>query len=225
MTPKGNTKTEEQLITQVMSDLQSLNKIAVYKEEDNVIRDIIRGKSKNSILKDLKNKYSDITMTDIDNFIVLYKDTLYRAKNDLEKAYNRRLVNSYQGLTNNLTDLAIKANHLVDKYDNAEDNTNAVAALRVAADIFMKVAKLEGHFQDKPEVTVNMQMDKLVHQATGVDSDFKKKILKIVEAPDGDVVEAEYRDGTGKQNVRPDTPIVCEGIESEGSEHKVSKSE
>jgi hypothetical protein len=188
-------KEDKQLLAKMMEDIQSLDKIAVLKEENNVIRKMLRGVSKTQILKDLKqdHPYENITMRDLDSFLILYKDILYNEKTDIEKGYVRRLLKSKEGLTNELADLALKAKHMTDKYDAEGDNGNAVAALRTAADIFMKFAKVEGLAVDRPEINVNMQMDKVVSQITTQDSEFKKSILKIVNGPqeESETIEAE----------------------------------
>lgn len=166
----------------MLQELQTLNKIAVLKEEDNVVKNILRGKSRKNILEELQQKYPEeqITKRDLDDFIVLYRDVLYSAKTDMEKAYTRRLLKSKEGLTNELLDLARQAKNMVEKYDEEKDNTNAVGALRAASDIFMKFAKVEGLAQDKPEVNVNMQMDKVVQEATTADSNFKRSVETVL---------------------------------------------
>ena len=221
LVPKDTSKGAS--IELMLTELQELNKIAVLKEDDNVVRGLLRGKSRKKILEDLRGKYPRevITINDLNEFIELYRDVLYQVKENTEKGYLRRLIQSQTGLSNNLTDLAIKAQALASKYDDEGDNKNAVAAIRAAADVFMKVGKLQGHFHEKPEVTVNMQMDKVVSQITTEDSDFKKSILRIIDEPEEQpIIDAEYKvnDGREKENLRDNSEIVHNGTKPEGSE-------
>ena len=204
LVPKDNSNGAS--ITLMLDELKQLNKIAVLKEDEFVVRSLLRGTSRNKIVDELKKKYPReiITITDINGFIELYRDVLHTIKEDTEKGYMRRLVQSQTGLSNKLTDLAITAQTLAEKYDRTEDNSNAVAAIRTAADIFMKVGKLQGHFHENPELTVNMQMDKVVSEITTQDSDFKKSILRIIDEPKEEViVDAEYEvdERDDKENV------------------------
>jgi len=187
-------KKDNKLLDKMMKEIQQLDKIAVLKEDTYVIRSILKGKSKNEILNKLNNKhpYDKITINDLNKFLILYKDVLNHEKTNIEKGYVRRLLKSKEGLTNELAELALKAKYMTDKYDNDGDNSNAVAALRTTADIFMKFAKIEGLAVDQPEVNVNMQMDKVVSEVTSKDSDFKKSILNIVSDKNNEkIVEAE----------------------------------
>lgn len=179
----------------MLKEMQTLNIIATLKEEDIVIRGILRGRGISSILEDLQKKYPEekITRRDVEEFILLYKDIIFSQKTDIEKGYTRRLLKSKEGLTNQMADLASKATQMIDRYDEQGDNTNAVGALRAAADIFMKFAKVEGLVKDSPEINVNMQMDKIVTEVTTSDSEFKKSILKIINTPEEkEVVDAEF---------------------------------
>ncbi len=183
-------KSDEVLLNEMMQELQTLNKLAVLKEEDNIVRDILRGKARTRVLAELQEKYPKdrIVKNDLDEFLVLYKDVLFHKKTDVEKAYVRRLLKSQEGLTNEMIGLADVAKGMIKKYDNEGDNTNAVSALRTAADIFMKFAKIQGLTQDQPEVNINMQMDKLVTEVTAGDSVFKQSVLKVLEKKDEPVI-------------------------------------
>jgi len=197
---KDLTPIEREITPETMlKELQTLNKISLLGEEDNVIRGILRGKSKKQIIDDIKlrNKNEKINETDIDNFMILYKDVLYSEKADMEKAYTRNLIKSQVGLTNKLIDLANQADLLIKKYDEQGDNSNAVNALKAAADIFMKVGKVQGVFVETPEVNINMKMDKMVNNITSKDSEFKKTILKVLEDEEK-VIDVEVVDVTPK---------------------------
>ncbi len=192
LTPNEETVTEL-TVDDLMKEIGSVSKLALLKEEDNVIRSLIRGTSRVQVLKDLQLKYpkEKLLKRDLDEFIVLYKDVLYNEKTDLEKAYVRRLVKSQTGLTNELINLALKAKDMADRYDSAGDSSNAVGALRAASDIFMKFAKVQGLATDQPEVNINMKMDRVVAEVTSDDSEFKKKLMQFVNKKEEKVVDVE----------------------------------
>jgi len=194
LVPKDQSKGAD--INMMLEQLQTLNKIAVLKEDDFVIRSIMRGHTRTKILKELQTKYPKETfyIKDIDDFIIFYQDVLYSEKANLEKAYVRRAIQSQAGLSNKLTDLIIYTEQLARKYDEEKDNSATIAAIRTTSDMLMKIGKLQGHFQEKPDVNINMQMDKVVTNVTDGNSSFKDKIMKVMDA---DIVN----DGTRKKNI------------------------
>ena len=195
LTPIREVKSDEALLNEMLEQLQTLNKIAVLKEEDNVIRGIIKGKYRKDILEDLQRKYPEerITKKDLDDFLLLYRDVLQNEIVNTEKGYVRRLIKSKEGLTNNMVDLALTAKDMANRYDQDDDHANAVGAIRAAADIFMKFAKLEGLATDQPEVNINMQMDKMVTEVTAGNSAFKDAVLKVMNnKEEPEPVDAEY---------------------------------
>jgi len=187
---------EEVGVKDLVKSLQNISKICVLKEEDFVIRSLLRGVSQKKIIDTLKEKYPEesITKRDLDEFMYLYKDVLHNEIQKTKSSYGRRLMKQQEGLTNELIDLAVKTKLLVDKFQEEGDNTNTVGALRVAADIFMKVGKVQGIFNDGPEINVNMKMDKIVSEITSNDSEFKRKIRNIVNEADEEIIDVEVKD-------------------------------
>lgn len=189
-------KDDTAMISIMLDEFKKVNKISVLKEEENVIRRFLRGYSKQKVVDYLKEKYPKETIThrDVDKFMLLYKDILMSEHANIEKGYVRRLIKTKTGLNNELIDLALVAKDMVTKYDSQEDNGNAVAALRAAADIFMKVAKVEGLAKDQPDININMQMDKMITEVTASDSAFKNAVMKVIDTSkdNSKVVDAEY---------------------------------
>jgi len=186
--------TSDNTVNDLLMVVRDINIISVLKEEDNVVRDIIRGKSIKSITDNLKIKYPNENINDntIKKFITLYQDVLFEAKENVMKGYKRRIIKTQEGLTNQLISLANTTKMLSEKYDKEGDNSNAVAAIRTSADILMKFAKVQGLATDQPEINVNMQMDKIVSEITTKDSAFKNSILKIIDEPrETETIEAE----------------------------------
>ncbi len=187
-------KQSDATVNDLLNVIQEINIIAMLKEEDNVIRAILHGKSMTKIVEDLNIKYphEKINVNTIRNFIVLYQEVLFESKNEIEGAYKRRIIKTQEGLTNQLIKLANATQLLSEKYDKEGDNSNAVAAIRTSADILMKFAKVQGLASDQPEINVNMQMDKIVSEITTKDSAFKNSILKIIDEPrEEKTIEAE----------------------------------
>lgn len=179
----------DEILSMIIKEMREIPKISRLKEEDNVIRALIRGNTYTSIIDTLSKKYPEenITQNDLKVFLREYKDVLMKAKDNAVTAYERRVLKQQEGLTNELIDLAKTTKDLVEKFQEDKDNTNTIAAIRTAADIFMKVGKVEGIFNDKPEVNVNMQMDRVITKVAAGDSEFSKKINKIIDAEVVDV--------------------------------------
>lgn len=198
-------KSDEALLNEMLTEIQTLNKVAVLKEDDNVIRAILRGKSRASILRELQAKYpnDNFVKKDLDDFLLLYREILVHEKTDVEKSYVRQLIKSQTGLTNQLIDLAVKAKDMATRYDDEKDNANAVGAIRTAADIFMKFAKVQGLVREQPEINVNMQMDRMVSEISTGESDFKKSVLKIIVGEDEEPIDITPKvidiDATGSE--------------------------
>jgi len=178
----------------MLKEMAKVCKISLLKEEDEVIRAIIRSKPKTEILRELQTKYphENLKMTDLDDFLIAYKDIFFDEAKKLQTAYGRRLIKQQEGLTNELVDLAITTKRLVNKFEEEGDNTNTVGALRVAADIYMKVGKVQGIFDDKQEVNVNLQMDKMVQKITSEGT--RGMSHRLQNMFDDEVIEAEVID-------------------------------
>lgn len=185
----------ELTIDTVFEKIKNLSKIVILKEEDNVIRDLIRGTSKTKVLAGLQKKYPEesITAGNLDSFLMEYRHVLDNEVLKLSKDHARRIVKSQEGLTNELIDLAVTSKDLIAKFQQDDDNTNTIAAIKAASDIFMKVGKVQGIFEEKPEVSVNIQMDKVINEVTTQDSELKNKILQGLRGAEV-VVEAEVVD-------------------------------
>ena len=182
-------------VQDMLAEMAKVCKISLLKEEDEVIRAIIRSKSKAQILRDLQTKYpkENLNMKDIDDFLIAYKDVFFDEAKKMQTAYGRRMIKQQEGLTNELIDLAITSKRLINKYEEQDDNTNTVGVLRVAADIYMKVGKVQGIFDDKQEISVNLQMDKLVQKITSEGTKGMSGRLQNMFEED-DVIDAEVVD-------------------------------
>lgn len=196
LTELASNSKQREMTAEFIEEFRHLNLIAVLKEEDFVIRSLMRGKGKQWIIEEIRTRHPEenITLSHLEKFLVDYKDIFKNELLDVQKGYVRRILKTKEGLTNGLIDLATTAQELATKYDSEGDNTNAVAALRTAADIFMKFAKVEGLATDQPEVNINMQMDKVVTEITSGESAFKNAVLKVLDkkSEEPSVLEAEF---------------------------------
>lgn len=172
---------------------QSLNKIAVLKEETFVVTRIFKGYTKKKILAELNKKHPDenITLKNLNEFLNLFKGEITKKANDIEKSYLKRILKTQEGLSNKLLDLANMTEKIAKMSLADDDNANAVQAVKAAADIFMKVGKMNGLFKDTPDINVNMKMDKIVTEISSNNSDFKKSIMNIVNGKDEVIVDAD----------------------------------
>ncbi|OYT15312.1 MAG: hypothetical protein B7C24_13690 [Bacteroidetes bacterium 4572_77] len=183
---------DKEMYDLMISEFNNFNKISKIKEEEYVLRSIIHGVPRATIVKELNKRHSEenITTTDLVNFLSLNQDVLELEKNNIQKNYIRQLARTKTGLTNELHDLAIMAKQMMVKYDAAGDNSNAVSALKTAADIFMKFGKVEGLTIDQPEVNINMQMDRVVQNISKGNNELSDNLKKIIDVDvDVDVEE------------------------------------
>lgn len=186
-------------IKELVKALKMPNKIEVVEEEDFVIRSFLRHGSANKIINDLKEKYPDMTFTDNDirEFLVDYKEAITKEVDIKKKGALRRIMKTKEGLTHELLDLAELSKSLAIKYDQADDHSSAINAIKAAADIFYRNAKIEGILDDKTTITINTQLDKMVQNVATESSSFKDAVMKIVEsnkADDVNIIEAEFEE-------------------------------
>ena len=169
-------------VDKMLKEISGISKVEKFKEEMFVIRCILRGSSKTSIISELNKKHRDAKF--IHNDIIIFLDRnsdILRSELDSQKSsIARRILRSREGINNELADLVKTTKSLVKKYDGQEDNGNTIAAIRTMKDILVTVAKMEGHMDEKPDVSINIQMDKVVNNSGLVESDFKKNISKFI---------------------------------------------
>lgn len=183
---------KELTVNEILQEFKHISIISKLKEEDNVIREIIRGIPRTKILERLQSLYPEenITKNDLDGFLLYYKDVFQDEAKKLQSSYGRRIMKQQEGLTNELLDLAITTKNLINKFQEDDDNTNTVGAIRVAADIFMKVGKIQGVFNDSPEINLNMKMDKVVQNiASGSTDGLSNRLKNMLD--DEDIIDVE----------------------------------
>lgn len=185
-------------ITDLIKALRIPNKIEVAEEEDFVIRSFLRHGSANKIINDLNERHPDMHFIDKDirEFLVEYKDVMNKEIDIKKKASLRRSMKTKEGLTHELLDLAEFSKKLATEYHNAGDHSASINAIKAAADIFYRHAKIEGILDDKTTITINTQMDRMVQAVASEPSSFKDSILNIVEKSKekNEIIDAEFEE-------------------------------
>ena len=192
-------------IKELIEAIKLPNKIELLEEEDNVIRSFLRHGSVNKITTDLKKKYPDMVFynKDVKEFLFDYQDAIKKQVEIKSKSAVRRMMKTKEGLTNELLDLAELSKTLAIKYDNADDHSSAIAAIKAAADIFYRNAKIEGILDESTTINVTTQLDKMVQNVASESSSFKDAVLNIVEKSkqnDLDIIEAEFEEIPNAEN-------------------------
>lgn len=184
-------------ITELLKTLRLPNVIETVEEEDFVIRSFLRHGTIAQIVRDLQKKHPDVHFRskDVTEFIYEYQDAIKKQMEVKHKSAIRRIMKTKEGLTHELLDLAEFSKELAVKYDDADDHTSAISAIKAAADIFYRNAKIEGLLDDNSGTTINIntQMDKLVDNVTNESSGFKDAIMKVVNNKK-DVIDVEYEE-------------------------------
>lgn len=188
-------------IQELIKEIRLPNKIETEQEEDFVIRSFLRHGSVSKIIKELneRNKGLKFTDNDVKEFLMEYKDAIKKESEIIHKQTTRRMMKTKEGLTHELLDLAEFSVSLAKKYDDADDHTSAISAIKAAADIFYRNAKIEGILDEKTTININTQMDKLVQNVTSESSSFKEAVMKVVDKNKDDedvILEADFEEVT-----------------------------
>ena len=185
-------------VDEIIQSLRVPCKVEMVKEEDFVIRSFLRHGSVNKIVSDLNKKYPDLKFHNIDikEFLVEYQQAITKEVEVRKKSAIRRILKTKEGLTNELLDLAELAKSLATKYDIEGDHSSAIGAIKAAADIFFRNAKLEGLLDESTTININTQMDKLVQNITTETSSFKEAVMSVIDnqKKNSNYVEADFEE-------------------------------
>jgi len=154
----------DEFLEKDFSELPSVNEIlkqynqkTIYEElqeEDNVIRDLFRGKSKKAIVSDYKLKYPEhsdkFTLTSLNKFI----ESNERITSDLTNATRdlaRRHFAAKVQVEEKLASMILFTEKLIQKYDDDGDAQSTLKAVDIATKTMMNYAKLAGFIDDKSQ--------------------------------------------------------------------------
>ena len=194
-------------VDEIIQALRVPCKVELVKEEDFVIRSFLRHGSVTKIVIELNKIHPDMKFhnNDIKEFLVEYQQAITKEVEVRKKSAIRRILKTKEGLTSELLDLAELAKKLATKYDGEGDHTSAISAIKAAADIFFRNAKLEGLLDESTTININTQMDKLVQNITTESSSFKEAVMSVIDnqKKNSNYVEAEFEefyDGENGEN-------------------------
>lgn len=130
-------------------ELQNQTKIERYKEEDTVIKSLLSGKKKNSIVRDLNLKYPEakFKQEDLDKFMERNQEVtkaLEKAKNQLSRRHFAAKVQ----IEEKMADVILMVERLIKKYDDKEDPQSTISALNVLNKSIMNYSKIAGFLDD-----------------------------------------------------------------------------
>lgn len=135
-----------------------------YKQEDFVIKELVKGTPITQILASLKNKVPEgiFTRTDVEKFIER-SDELHDIIGKDNTLLSKRWLKAKTDLTEELAQLAAYTKGLIPKLQDQKDNTNTLRAIVAFQNILMNYALLEGVTKKSTQVNtqVNISYDKI----------------------------------------------------------------
>lgn len=145
------------------------------KEEDFVLKSLLRGATKNSILRQLKDRHPDtkFTRTDLEKFLSKNPEVFRAMGKTVEKAA-RRYLQSKEDVNEQMASVIMYTQGLIPELKAEGDNTNTIAAIRALQSAIMSYAQLEGHTTEDNNVQVN-----IVQQLSEGRTNIKDKVKDV----------------------------------------------
>lgn len=135
-----------------------LTNIEKAKQEDYVIKEMVKGTKKSQILSYLNDNYPEYVFTypDLDKFLAKNPE-IFRALGKKVESSAIRYLNAKADVMDRMAGLIAYTENLVTKLENQGDNTNTVGAIRALQNSYMDMAKLQGFLKDDGKsVNVNI---------------------------------------------------------------------
>lgn len=155
------------------------SKIEKYKEEDNVLRMMIRGQAKSEIIKNLNDKYRKeevkFTLNDVEKFLSRNTQIIEYLEDDKTRLVRRHL-EARTGVEESMRDLLIFTQHHLNKANNEGDTRTTNDTIRTLNDVLKTYAKLKGFDMDNQTTAIQVNIsDEIVNRKSSL-------IKKVVEA-------------------------------------------
>jgi len=115
------------------------------REEDFVLREVMRGKKKNEIINVLKVKHPDMKFNydDLEKFLARHKEIVQAMGKEVSLSAKRHLTAKAE-CSEMLAGLALYTQKLIQDFNNEGDHTNTVGAIRALNTTLENYMKLEG---------------------------------------------------------------------------------
>lgn len=138
--------------------------IEIYKEENQVIKKLIRGDTKKKIIEDLKTRYPDgrFSYDDMDKFIER-NDEIHKLLKIDKTSLSKRWLKAKAECMEELAQLAFYTKSLIPKLQEEGDNNNTMKAISEFRKTLMDFMQLEGHIMPGNQVNtqINIEGDRL----------------------------------------------------------------
>jgi len=185
-----------------------ISNIEKCKEEGFVLREMLKGKKPNEIIKALRRKHPDYYFdhNDFNRFLERNKEIRDILEKE-NKVVARRFKAARAEVEEIMKDLLLFNKELIRDLYNKEDDTNLIAAIRALNQTIMNYAKLAGYLDESEKRNVNIvnlisdrfegeRLRDRIHRA-----DFKEDVI-VVETPEEDEERRkETTDGRSKDHL------------------------
>lgn len=128
--------------------------IEIYKQENFVITELVKGTSKTKIVEALKTKVPDgrFSLNDLDKFIER-SDELHDLLKIEKRSLAKRWLKAKTDVMEELADVAIYTKSLIPELRKEGDNNNALKAINTLNTLLMNISELKGFIG--PETQIN----------------------------------------------------------------------
>ena len=121
------------------------------KEEDEVLRRVMRGEDHKTIIEYLKNKHPGMNFNkrDFEKFLARNREVVRELESSDDRLKQRHLL-AREDCAAKLYDVAVMAESLIREYHDKEDHKSTLTALKVLNSTLMNYSKILG-YTEKPE--------------------------------------------------------------------------
>ena len=150
--------------------------IEKYKEEKYVIAELMKGKTKKSIVHELSLMHPPgvFNVTDLNGFIERNKELTSKLERE-KKALSRRHLDAKVKIEEELAELAMYTKTLIKKYDEQGDNASTINAIKTLSDLIMRFGKMAGYL-DAP--SNNSEKTNIIQIISENKSDVASKLVE-----------------------------------------------
>ena len=163
----------------------SKSKIEDYGEEDYVVKELMLGKKPSYIIKTLNLKYPDEKFynKDVDHFLDRHRELMkyFRNKNNVMA---KRHLAARTEVEEELANVALFTRQLITKYDNQNDNSSTINAIKALNQTIMNYSKIAGFTEP--------QEKKETKNIINIVSDRHSKLADKLLKSDFDLIEDKH---------------------------------
>lgn len=164
------------LATELYKEYMGKTKIEEVQEEEYVIDQLMKGRTKKSVIQELGMKYPErkFTLLDLNKFLER-NDSFTKELDKQNNQLARRHLNAKVKLEEELAQLYVFTKDLTTKYKEQGDNQSTLMGVRTLSDLIMRFSKLAGFWDDRSS---SSSPQNVINIVTDQKADVAKKIIR-----------------------------------------------